>query len=265
MEFFFHGHRFRYSVRGEGTTLLFLHGLGGRSENWLHQQSHFSARYQVVCPDLPGHGRSEGATMPFHLYWETVVALLDHLGIANCIVCGLSSGARVAIDLAAQRSQRVTSLIAINTFLHLTEPDRARRIALYDLLSHADGPRAWATGLLEAMSIAPTSRIGRGFLRSADKLDPLHIQRIFAELLAYDQRPLLAQVHVPALLVRGESDHFVPRYCAEEMLTGLRNARLIVLPEVGHLPYLEAPSRFNALLDEHLALLLYHTRHSRVD
>ncbi|MGV8916976.1 MAG: alpha/beta fold hydrolase [Pseudomonas sp.] len=251
---FFHWHeqRIHYSDEGTGTALVFLHGLGGRGENWIHQRKHFSLSHRVICLDLPGHGRSSGKTVTFASYWQVLEALLDHLGITACCVCGLSKGARVGMDFAAQRPERVSHLVVVNAFVHLKSTDLIERLELYELLSLPDGPMLWAERLIAAMGVAQYPSIVRGFLKSVVGLDPAHIQRIFFELIDYDQRPELWKIAARTLLVRGEQDHFVPLYCVEDLQRLIHDSAIVRLPDCGHLPYLEAPDRFNQLLDDFL-------------
>lgn len=243
--FSFDGRSISAVVAGHGPLLLWLHGLGGNANNWLHQLQAFSATHRVACLDLPGHGQSEGRDLPFERYWEVVEALLDSLGIQAAVVGGLSKGARVGLMLAARRPSRVAALIVVNAFVHLDTDDAARRLALYALLDRADGKIEWAHQLLQRMGVADHSTIVRGFMRSLDQLDGPLIHRLFKELMAFDQRSELSAVQSPVLLIRGAKDLFVPEYCVRDLRASLQFSRVLHLEECGHLPYLESPQVFN--------------------
>jgi alpha-beta hydrolase superfamily lysophospholipase len=75
------GRTLRYTLEGAGQALLFVHGLGGRAENWLFQRAAFAPVRRVIAIDLPGHGRSEGRDVSFDRYWDAIHALCDHLDI----------------------------------------------------------------------------------------------------------------------------------------------------------------------------------------
>ena len=239
---------------GSGPAVVLLHGLGGNAENWLLQRRHLSATRRVLSIDLPGHGLSTGRGVGFADYPRAIGAALDHAGVERAALCGLSKGARAGLAFAVRNPERVSGIVVVNAFLHLEPDDRARRLALYDLLLEEDGARRWADQLLALMGVKDHPAIVRGFLRSLDQIDPLHVRRIFREQIDWDQRPDLANVKCPVLAVRGSKDGFIPAYCVEEIRAGLTDSELVVL-ETGHLPYLEKPAEFNqsvtAFLDKH--------------
>lgn len=253
MPFFIHeGKRLHYTLEGDGPILLFVHGLGGNAENWILQRKSFSRRHRVVALDLPGHGRSEGRDVGFRRYWQAILALCDHLGAETVAICGLSKGARASLMFAARRPERVSHIAVVNAFVHLRPADRAERLNLYDLLLESDGGRAWANRLLKMMGVSNYPAIVRGFQRSLGSIDPVHIRTIFRELLAFDQRPELANVQCPVLLLRGERDGFVPSYCVEELGRLLPLNFIARMPACGHLPYLEMPTHFDEILSNFL-------------
>jgi pimeloyl-ACP methyl ester carboxylesterase len=89
MEFRHDGVTIHYATAGTGSPILFLHGLGGRLENWSQQMATFSRTHQAIAIDLPGHGRSEGREIDFLDYWQSIEGLLDHLGLESATLCGL--------------------------------------------------------------------------------------------------------------------------------------------------------------------------------
>jgi sigma-B regulation protein RsbQ len=253
MFFVWNDRRIHFLDEGSGPALVFLHGLGGNADNWLNQRRFFERTRRVLSLDFPGHGQSEGRDVGFRSYWHVIEGLLEHVGLSSTVICGLSKGARAGLALAARRPMRVDRIIVVNAFMHLAPDDEAKRLALYDILAQKDGARSWANQLLDSMGVVNRPAIVRGFLKSLDAIDPEHIQSIFRELIAYDQRPELKDVSCPALLVRGEEDGFVPSYCVEELHHGLTNSQVVRLPACGHLPYLEDPMGFNILVSDFVA------------
>lgn len=248
MHFRWNGETIHFMTEGDGPPLIFLHGLGGNADNWLPQRSALKRHHRVLSLDLPGHGRSSGRDVRFADYWQVVEGLLDHLGLGTAAICGLSKGARAGLDLAARRPARVSQMVVVNAFVHLDPQDEARRLALYNILAVPGGEMTWADHLLKLMGVSERPAIVRGFMRSLATIDPLHIRRIFTELIAYDQRPELARVACPVLLVRGDRDGFVPSYCVDDLHRGLSGSCIVRMGECGHLPYLEDPRAFNEIV-----------------
>jgi sigma-B regulation protein RsbQ len=252
MNFEFETANIHFTMEGCGPPLIFLHGLGGRAENWLYQRRYFAKTRTVICPDMPGHGRSTGREISFIRYADVLVGLLDSLHVTSCEMVGLSKGARVGLSLAARLPHRVSGLVLVNTFVCLTPEDRNKREKLYALLSNADGGQEWARQLVAEMGLATDSTIARGFIRALDTIDPEHIRRIFLEVIAHDQRSELAKVTAPVLVLRGEADHFVPTYCATYLRQQLHRSEHSVMRDCGHLPYLERPEEFNRVVEAFL-------------
>ena len=253
MFFNFESSKMHFTLEGQGAPLMFLHGLGGRAENWFYQRRFFSQSRTVICVDLPGQGRSEGHHLPFTQFPNVIEALLDELDIPACDFAGLSKGARVALAFAARHRNRVSAVIVVNTFLHLTEHDETARRGLYELLTNEDGGAEWARRLLNEMGVADNRAISRGFMRSLATFDPRHIQRLFLEVMHYDQRDEVAQFSGPVLIVRGDADRFVPAYCSLELNALLPQSDLALMRGCGHLPYLEMPDEFNLLVADFLS------------
>ncbi|ENJ6138713.1 alpha/beta hydrolase [Bacillus anthracis] len=241
-----------YNIEGSGPVILFLHGLGGNANNWLYQRQYFKEKWTVISLDLPGHGKSEGLEINFKEYVNVLYKLCKYLKLQKVVICGLSKGARVGIDFAIQYPDFVSSLIIVNAFPYLEPEDRKKRLEVYDLLSLHDNGKKWADTLLEEMGVASNEVIVRGFYQSLQSINPVHIQRLFAELVDYDQRPLLLNISCSTLIIRGENDDFVPEKYVREFERRLKNTTFIEFKNSGHLPYLEQPSSFNMTVEKFL-------------
>ncbi|MGW2773464.1 alpha/beta fold hydrolase [Streptomyces olivaceoviridis] len=239
----------------EGTAddaVLFLHGLGGNANNWLHQRRAFAQHHRVITVDLPGHGRSTGTGIPFAQYADAAGAVLDHLRIDAVSVVGLAMGARVGIALAARSPHRVRRLTVVNGCLELPPREHERRVALYDLLLRPGGVREWAQALLEGMGVSGHAGIARGFLTSADRIDPAHVNAVFHQVDALDQVEEFRALVVPMQLIVGERDHLVPTSSTDQLIALAGDATISRFPGTGHLPYLEDPAAFNRALEDFL-------------
>jgi len=107
-----------YTESGEGTPLLLLHGLGGSHEIWLPVIPELAKSHRVVAADHRGHGASAKPRGSFsiRLFVEDWVALMEALRIDRAHVLGLSMGGAIAMRLAAEHSERVRSLVLVDTW-----------------------------------------------------------------------------------------------------------------------------------------------------
>lgn len=98
-------------------TVLFIHGLAESGEAWRGWVPYFARRYRVARLDLRGFGRS--TPMPADHKWsmdellDDVEALMDHLGCKQVHLAGAKSGGSMALKMAADRPQRVKTLIGV--------------------------------------------------------------------------------------------------------------------------------------------------------
>ncbi|MCV0427177.1 MAG: alpha/beta fold hydrolase [Roseibium sp.] len=104
---------------GKGPRLLLIHGVGLRAEAWNAQIEELSENFEIIAPDLPGHGDSSLLSSPAKLadYSDSLARLLDR----PTVVAGHSLGALIALDLASRHSNRVQGVAALNAIFRRSE------------------------------------------------------------------------------------------------------------------------------------------------
>ncbi len=256
---------------GEGSPLLFIHGLGGSWPNWLEQLPVFAETHRVVAVDLPGFGHSPmpRETISISGYARTLDALLDGLDIDAAAVVGNSMGGFVAAELAINFPRRVERLVLVSAAGLSTYNDRAGTRALSGLRRAERMVSAYA-GWVAAHSDAVARRPGLrnatlGFVAShpgrlpaalaAEQIrgagKPGFVQGLAANL-DYDFRDRLAEIACPTLIVWGDKDRVITARDADRFAELIPGSRKVVFEDTGHVPMLERPGAFNALLDEFL-------------
>jgi pimeloyl-ACP methyl ester carboxylesterase len=253
---------------GDGPPLLFLHGLGGRWQNWLLTIPAFMATHRCVAFDLPGFGQSEMPAGEISIpgFARTADAVCNTLGIDCPVVIGNSMGGFVGADLALSFPTRVAKLVLVSAAGLSTEYVTAEPVLAV--------ARAWAAFATRASAQADVvirrPRLRRlalqAVVRYPEKLSvPLTSELVrgagspgfnaaFRGLLSYSFRERLERIDVPVLIVWGRNDILVPVEDAEtfEHLIG-ENAHSVIFDDTGHLAMLERPRRFNELLAGFLA------------
>jgi pimeloyl-ACP methyl ester carboxylesterase len=110
------GTRLYYEEAGAGPAVVLIHGFTLDTRMWDDQFPALAQRFRVIRYDLRGFGRSALPDGPYS-HVEDLRALLDHLGIAQASLVGLSKGGGVALDFALTYPGRTTALALLDTIL----------------------------------------------------------------------------------------------------------------------------------------------------
>lgn len=233
--------------------LLLLHAFPVDARMWQPQLEALDG-VPVAAPNHPGFG---GGSVPDVMTMELAAAnalrALDDASIDRAVVCGLSMGGYVALELWRRSRDRVAGFVFADTRAGADSEEGAanRRALAARLLAEgkgffADGP----AGLLGEEASAET----RAFVRSIIADQPA--EAIAAASLGMAERPDstpdLPGIDVPTLVIAGSLDTLIPPAVTAEMAEQIPGARLQLLEGAGHLSNLERPGDFTGLLSEHL-------------
>ncbi len=239
-------------------TLLLIHGFPLNSNLWVPQLDDLANFVRVIAPDLRGHGQSDAIAGPYtvEMLADDCGDLLGHLNVATpFVVCGLSMGGYVAFEFFRRYSEHVAGLILTATRAGAdTAEGKANRDKMAEMAK-----RRGVTAVTETMlpkMLAPKNYENDEelveFLRGV--MDSTSVEGVMGALAAMRDRPdstaTLADIDVPVLIIHGADDQIIPVAEAEAMAQAIPDARLVVIPNAGHLPNLEQPDAFNdAVID----------------
>ncbi|MGD0881564.1 MAG: alpha/beta hydrolase [Acidimicrobiales bacterium] len=224
-----------YEVHGQGPrVLVFLHGILMDANMNRRLASDLAAKgNRVILLDLPGHGLSaRPQRASFHrmdIYAGHVIALLDHLGIDQAVVGGVSLGGNVSLMVAAQAPDRVRGLVVEMPVLEWALP--AAAITFVPMLLAAHFARPVVGGLAKIFRKLP--RTGNGPLDSAMNMlsaEPRETAAVLHGILAGPIAPTVGQradMDVPALVIGHKVDHVHPFHDAEQLARRLPQGQLI--------------------------------------
>ena len=255
--------------RDEGEPpLVFVHGLSGSWQNWLENIPHFARSRRVVALDLPGFGASPvpGWEPTIEAYGELLSDFCDGLGIGRCELVGNSMGGFIAAEIAISDPDRVESLVLVSA-AGISHARMARAPAT-TAARFAAAAAPYAFKYQEQALTRPVLRhyALRGVFYKPTALRPeivwenLHaginapgMLAAVEGLVGYDFTDRLPEIEVPTLIVWGRQDRVVPPADGEEFERLIPNSRRVVFDRCGHVPQIEKPARFNALLEEFLS------------
>ncbi|MGW0734278.1 alpha/beta fold hydrolase [Streptomyces sp. NPDC002851] len=232
--------------------VVLIHGHPFDRSMWTPQLADLKGEFRVIAPDLRGYGGSPvvPGTTPFPAFAADIEALLDHLGVGDFVLGGLSMGGQLAMECAWHFGPRVRGLVLADTSPGAETPEgRDWRRGLAARLER-EGMRGYAEEVLFQM-VAPDAapEVADHVLRMMTGTDP---RGAAAALRGRAERPdyteLLGRIAVPSLVVVGSRDTFTPVDGARAMHAALPDAELCVIEGAAHLPNLERPGEFNAAL-----------------
>jgi 3-oxoadipate enol-lactonase len=247
------GTRLYYELAGQGQPLVLIHGFALDHRLWDEQFLDYGRRFRVLRYDLRGFGRSDPpvARQPYQ-HADDLRTLLDHFEMDQAGLVGLSLGGFVALNAALSFPSRVSALVLVDAFLAGSpmspEWDAEvgpiwREAAALGL--PASKERWYQIRLFETTRANPQAapRLAR---MTSDWTGWQFANRDPENTPALTESRL-SQVRAPALVVVGEHD--LPDFQAmARALQAIPLARLVTVPGAGHLPPLEAPSLFDALV-----------------
>jgi len=262
----------QYLEAGAGSPLLLLHGYEQSATSWRWVIPALARTHRVVALSLPGHGDSApavGGYAPGRDLAPFVADFLDTLGVGPLDVVGNSVGGAVALRLALADPARVRTLTLVassglgrdvNPLLALAAQPVVGELAM--LLSRVPGGDLLRTTMSAAMLFAQPWRVPAEFVTEQHELGRRAGQLEAATAMAralFDvsgqREVLLDQLHtltMPTLVVWGACDYVLPVYQAQAAVDRLPAGRLSLLPDCGHLPHVECPDQFAAVLGQFL-------------
>lgn len=240
--------RVRYLIHGAGPWLLFLHGWGGRIENFTRLLTDFGARHTVCAFDFPGFGESSVPPSAWGVddFVSLTRAVTGRLDVQHPDILAHSFGGRVAVKLSAEYPNEARRLILVGT-----PGVRRRRTARHQL----------RTGMARIAKVlgAYGGQPGRwfrdrvyGVVASKDYREAGPLKDTFVRVVNEDLRPWLPRIQAPTLLVWGEDDREVPPSIAHAMVRAIPNSSLEIIRRAGHFCFLDQPDYFRLLIAKFL-------------
>lgn len=266
------GMRTQYLEAGVGPPLLLLHGYEQSATSWRWVIPALARTHRVLALSLPGHGDTDpavGGYAPGRDLAPFVAGFLEALAVGSFDVVGNSVGGAVALRLALAEPRRVRTLTLVssaglgrdvNPLLVLAGLPVMGELAI--LISRVPGGDLLRTTMSAAMLFAQPWRVPGEFVaeqhalgRRAGQLEAATATARALFDVSGQREVLLDHLHtltMPTLVVWGGCDYVLPAYQAQAAVDRLPRGRLSLFPGCGHLPHVERPERFAAVLGEFL-------------
>ncbi|MFD4327361.1 alpha/beta fold hydrolase [Nocardioides sp. NPDC058538] len=264
-----HGYRRAYRIGGEGSAIMFIHGIGDSSRTWDDVLPLFAENHLVIAPDLLGHGDSDKPRADYSIggFANGMRDLLAVLDVERVTLVGHSLGGGIAMQLAYQYPQLVDRIVlvsnggsgnGVSTWLRLATLPLAPELlkllrlpisrtgvsvslALLRRLDHdlgVDAPDL--TRIVDALPDGPSRQ---AFARTLRAVVDWH-----GQVVTMLDRCYLAS-DVPMLMIWGDRDGVIPYRHAGQAQAALPQAALEVFDGAGHFPFRSDPERFTTVVE----------------
>ena len=227
------------SSPSRGFTVLLLHAFPLDARMWDETRSELG-ELAVVAPTLP----PEGGGRTLSGWAGAVLGLVE----GDLVPVGVSMGGYLAFELWRQAPERISGLLFSDTRAGPeTDEGRAGRERTIGLIREQGATGLWTE--MEPKLFSPAA--GPEVVERARSLvlgrnpDDL-VTCVEAIRDRPDSRAILPTIDVPTLVLVGEKDELTPPPEAAAIASGIRGAKLVTIPESGHLPPLERPGAFLA-------------------
>jgi pimeloyl-ACP methyl ester carboxylesterase len=225
-----------------GTGSRTLVGIGGWTGSWQVWTDVFgtlSSSWRTVGIDHRGTGNTlaptEGVTVTQMA--GDLLAVLDGMEIAQCVLAAESSGTAVALTAAHHQPERFTGLVLSGGLYYRPKTDAPDQFLLGLKANYEAATSYFVTNCLPETDNPAMHQWGRNVLQATQTaaID------LYTATLDLDLRPILSQINIPTLILHGDADRILPVASSHGLASLLPQNQLHILPGAGHAPMMTFP------------------------
>lgn len=239
--------------------MLLIHGAGGSTATWKRQVPELSKHCNLVVVDLPGHGKMAGkkstdSTYSFELIGQRLWNLLDHLGVSQVHLTGVSLGTIIALTMKMQQPSRVRSLINAGAILRLNTGLKILASTSLSLAKIIGYPTFYKLSARIMMPRKNHKKSRDVFIRESRALSTEEFKKWTAMYFGLNKtlKKLFAfPLDIPHLVVMGNQDHLFLSQ-ARKYARIHQRVKLEIVNQCGHVVSIEKAEIFNKLVLKHL-------------
>lgn len=245
------GQKIRYYDRGAGPAVVLLHGLGASANAWLAQIGPLSQHYRVLVPDQIGFGHSDKPLGSYSIqtYVDFLGEFLRETHAERPVLVGWSLGGWIAMQYALQSAADPAGRPAIAGLVLVDSAGLPIDVTKIPITLNPSS--LGATREMLRFMVFNKAMISDALARQAwSDMMSLNVGYTISTLLANPDlagemlQGKLGQIKAPTLIVWGSDDALTPPALGERLGREIPGARLVMIPQCGHLPPLERPAEF---------------------
>ncbi len=250
-----------YQIRGEGEPLVLLMGFGADGNVWEKHVVEYEKHFKCILIDNRGVGKSDQPKGSYStkMMANDTVAVMNHAGIQNARVAGISMGGAIAQELALNYPDKVRCLLLVSTWPKFNN----YATTVYENLKKlrvTSKPEEFMELLQLWIYAPPFYDKGLSDLKDGQMATVLHSNPQSREgfegqldaCIRHDSQSRLSDIKAPTLITVGDMDIFTPPAFSQVLHDGIKNSKYVSFPKGGHVHHWEDLSRFNQISMEFL-------------
>jgi pimeloyl-ACP methyl ester carboxylesterase len=256
------GTQLYYETLGDGPPLVLIHGGYMDRRMWDDQFPLFAERYRVIRYDVRGFGKSALPQVPYSDR-QDLLALLQHLGVTRTYLLGLSLGGRIATDFILEHPDLVEALVLVGSPVgglprrppptnEAGEPQLSPSEAAYQKAKEERNIPALVDALMSDPTLVPSPDYPAARQRVRDNLSEYSFVWVLNAAPRQELDPpaygRLSEIRVPTLILLGSDDDPELFQHADKLARDIAGARRVTIAQTHHMPNMEKPEEFNAIV-----------------
>jgi 3-oxoadipate enol-lactonase len=246
------GGRIHFEECGSGTkAVILLHDGVVNSAVWDDVWPFFCKQFHTIRYDRRGYGHSPATTKPYYEA-DDLAALLSNRKITHAALVASSHGGGVALDFALRYTDFVSDLVLVGPAAS-GFPNSEHFIMREQANSQSDKPQdLMDASIRDPFLIVPGHDAARKRLRELLTASPQDLTHADMPLPEKPNFPYVRELRMPTLILIGSGDIADNQAIAGALVMAIPGATLVVVPDAGHLMYLEKPEVFSGLVSAFL-------------
>ncbi len=252
-----------FTTKGSGTALVLLHGYLESFQIWDNFSGLLQDKFKIICPDLPGHGKSGivGEIHSMEKLAESVLALIDHCGINKCFIIGHSMGGYCGLAFMELFPERLHGLCLFHSHpfpdTKQTMNNRCREIVLVnqgkkELISKINIPKAFSPHNVDLHKF----QVKRATEIAISTPDEGIIACLYGMMERPSREKILKETNLPVLLIAGKHDNYISFEDIAKKIKLPGKAQFLALENSGHIGFIEEPEKaakaISSFVTEHI-------------
>ncbi|HCP00725.1 MAG: alpha/beta hydrolase [Alphaproteobacteria bacterium] len=231
-----------YVEEGNGFPIILIHGLAGDHTAWAPHLAAFKDRYRVIAMDNPGSGQSSPVDTPCTTeeLADTMIALMDNLGVDNAHVVGRSLGGLIGQHMMLRAPERIQSMVlAAST----PKVDRIGKRILENMREVLEWRDSWEDWARHSAHVFVSPAFYNDNTEAIERIEALvgneaRSKTSYVNLnhtaLSHDTSDRLSEITCPTLIMAGRQDPICSMQGTDELSVGIADSKTIVFENSSH-------------------------------